>query len=148
MARQLPLRRQGHRGKNTCCVHMKELFNTKSVLFTECQNSIPSSRYSCLSTAEYSGNWTFPIQTYVIKIQQKIVQITIFWSQKWFQTSLLMFFRVSLWFESCKTTKNLVLSPFWEILSKKGLIFAENVFRDFKSRYLIFHVFEQKSRTK
>ena len=39
---------------------MKELFYTKSTLFTECQNSIPSSRYSRLSTAGYGGNWTFP----------------------------------------------------------------------------------------
>ena len=38
--------------------------------------------------------------------------------------------------------KNLVLSPFWEILSKNGPIFSENGSRDFKSRYLIFHVFE------
>ena len=38
---------------------MKELFNTKSALFTECQNSIPSSRYSRLSTAGYRGNRSF-----------------------------------------------------------------------------------------
>ena len=40
---------------------MKELFNTKSTLFTECQNSIPSSRYSSLSTAGCGGNRSFPI---------------------------------------------------------------------------------------
>ena len=38
---------------------MKELFNTKSLLFTECQNSIPSPRYSCLSTAKYGENGIF-----------------------------------------------------------------------------------------
>ena len=35
---------------------------------------------------------------------------------------ILMVFHVSLWFASCKTTKKLVLSPFWEILSENGPI--------------------------
>ena len=38
---------------------MKELFNTKSALFMECQNSIPTSRYSRLNMAGYVGNQTF-----------------------------------------------------------------------------------------
>ena len=37
-------------------------FNTQSQHFTKCQNSIPSSRYSCLSTAVYGGKQTFPKQ--------------------------------------------------------------------------------------
>ena len=71
-----------------------------------------------------------------------MVQITIFWSQKWFQTSYLVVFHVSLWFASCKTTKNRVLSLFGEIFSKNGPIFAENGFRDFKWLFLAFHVKE------
>ena len=35
---------------------MKELFNTKQPLFTESENSIPSSSYLRLSTAGYDGN--------------------------------------------------------------------------------------------
>ena len=34
---------------------MKELFNSFSPHFTECKNSIPSSRYSHLSAAGYDG---------------------------------------------------------------------------------------------
>ena len=50
----------GYRVKNTCWVQIKELFNTSSALFTECKNSIPSSRYLRLSTAGYDGNRPFP----------------------------------------------------------------------------------------
>ena len=50
----------GYRVKNTCWIHIKELFNTSSALFTECKNSIPSSRYLRLSTAGYDGNRPFP----------------------------------------------------------------------------------------
>ena len=41
--------------------HMKENFNTKSALFTECKNSIPSSRYLRLSTARYGKICPFSV---------------------------------------------------------------------------------------
>ena len=53
---------------------MKELFNTKSVLLTECQNSIPSSRYSRLSTAWCDGNRAPPYIIYIGKYEQKYEQ--------------------------------------------------------------------------
>ena len=63
---------------------MKELLNTKQPLFTEYENSIPSSRYLRLSMAGCDGNRAFP---YIFPIQKgisKMDQITIFRSQKRF----------------------------------------------------------------
>ena len=52
---------------------MKELFNSFSPHFTECKNSIPSSRYSRLSAAGYDGYIVlFPL--YFMKIWAKIGQ--------------------------------------------------------------------------
>ena len=64
-----------------------------------------------------------------------MVQITIFWTQKWFKTRFLMVFHVSPWFVSFKTQKYLVHTPFREISSKRP-IFIKNGSRSLKSRYL------------
>ena len=50
---------------------MKELFNSFLTLFTECKNSIPSSRYSRLSTAGYGGNRAFPYIIYIGRYELK-----------------------------------------------------------------------------
>ena len=95
-------------------------FNTKSALFTECQNSIPSSRYWRLNTVEYGGNRTFPNRNLYYKNIAKNDPNNEFLEPKMVLDFIFDGFHVSLWFASCKTTKNLVLTPFWEILSKKG----------------------------
>ena len=41
-----------------------------------------------------------------------------------------------------QNAKNMILSPFWEILSKNGPIFAKNGSQDFKWPFLAFHVKE------
>ena len=57
---QWALRDRGSRVKNACWVRMKELLDSFLTLFTECKNSIPSSRYLRLSMGRYDGNRTFP----------------------------------------------------------------------------------------
>ena len=47
-----------------------------------------------------------------------MVQITIFWSQKRFQTWFLMVFHVTWWTQAYKTTKSCQLEGFWKIWAK------------------------------
>ena len=54
-----------------------------------------------------------------------MVQITIFWKQKWFQTSYLMVFHVSLWFASCKTTKKPGIWPSLGNIKQKRANFCQ-----------------------
>ena len=88
----------GYRGKNTCLCYMKELFNTKSALLTECQNSISSSRYSRLSIAGYGGNQTFSNINLYYKNIAKNGPNNNFLEPKMVLDFILMVFHVSLWF--------------------------------------------------
>ena len=115
---------------------MKELINTKSALFTECQNSIPSSK---IFAFEYGRVWRkldFSNINLYYKNIAKIGPNNHFLEPKMVLDLILMVFRVSLWFVSYKTQKYPVVIRFHEILSKNRPIFAENGSRDLKSRYL------------
>ena len=85
----------GQRGKNTCWVHMKELLNTKCAFYG-------MSKFNSqlkIFVFEYGRvwrKWDFSNINLYYKNIVKNGQITIFWRQKWFQTSFLMVFHVSM----------------------------------------------------
>ena len=54
-----------------------------SGLFTECKNSIPSSRYLCLSAAGYGGNRPFSLIFSHMKIMLKMIKNREYFYLKW-----------------------------------------------------------------
>ena len=107
---------------------MKDLFNTKSLSFTEYVNFILSLRYLRLTAVGYGGNWTFSYKFMGKNIQNG--PNNDFLESIMVQTWFLMIFRVSSWFISYKTPQIPdIYQIFWGKFEQIYAIFAQKRYR-------------------
>ena len=104
---------------------MKDLFITKSTVFTECPYHFPSSRYLRLSVAGYDENRVFPYIIPPIKNGVKTAWIVKIFTVNTVRSCFLVVFHVFLCTEANKTSKSCKIPRFWKIFRHNWPIFSE-----------------------